>query len=51
MLVPGWALSVVYWLHMLATVIWIGGLAALTLLILPTAAQTTTSTSVCAIFG
>ncbi|MGA9532018.1 MAG: DUF4149 domain-containing protein [Anaerolineales bacterium] len=23
---PGWALSVAYWLHMAATVIWIGGL-------------------------
>jgi uncharacterized membrane protein len=34
---PYWALSIIYWLHMLATVIWIGGLAALALLVLPAA--------------
>lgn len=30
-------LAVVYWLHMLATVVWIGGLAALSLLVIPAA--------------
>lgn len=30
-------LTVVYWLHMLATVVWIGGLAALSLLVIPSA--------------
>jgi uncharacterized membrane protein len=35
-----WGLSLVYWLHMLATVVWIGGLAALGLLILPAARKT-----------
>ncbi len=34
---PIWALSLVYWLHMLATVVWIGGLAAVVLLVLPAA--------------
>jgi uncharacterized membrane protein len=34
---PVWALSAAYGLHMLATVIWIGGLAALILFVLPTA--------------
>ncbi len=34
---PFWALSLVYWLHMLATVVWIGGLAAVVLLVLPAA--------------
>jgi uncharacterized membrane protein len=34
---PFWALSLVYWLHMLATVAWIGGLAAMVLLVLPAA--------------
>ena len=34
---PTWALSMAYWLHMLATVVWIGGLAALILFVLPTA--------------
>ena len=34
-----WALSLTYWLHMLATVIWIGGLATLSILVLPAARQ------------
>lgn len=34
---PLWALSLAYWLHMLATVAWIGGLAALVVLVLPVA--------------
>lgn len=37
MTTPVWALSIAYWLHMLATVLWIGGLAALSLLVLPAA--------------
>ena len=32
---PVWALSIAYWLHMLATVLWIGGLAAFSLIVLP----------------
>ena len=32
---PVWALSLAYWLHMLATVIWIGGLSALVILVIP----------------
>jgi uncharacterized membrane protein len=35
-----WALSLLYWLHMLATVIWVGGLASLSILILPAAGRT-----------
>jgi uncharacterized membrane protein len=34
---PFWALSLTYWLHMLATVVWIGGLSALALILLPAA--------------
>jgi uncharacterized membrane protein len=37
MTTPIWVLTLAYWLHMLATVIWIGGLATLTILILPAA--------------
>jgi uncharacterized membrane protein len=37
MTAPTWGLSLAYWLHMLATVAWIGGLAAVVLLVLPTA--------------
>jgi uncharacterized membrane protein len=34
---PILALSLTYWLHMLATVVWLGGLAALSILVLPSA--------------
>jgi uncharacterized membrane protein len=34
---PPWALWLAYWLHMLATVVWIGGLAALAIFVLPAA--------------
>jgi uncharacterized membrane protein len=37
MTAPGWVLALSYWLHMIATVVWIGGLAALTLFVLPAA--------------
>ena len=39
-LTPAWALSLAYWLHMLATVTWIGGLAAISLFVLPAARRT-----------
>ena len=35
-----WALALAYWLHMLATVVWIGGLTTLVLLVLPAAQRT-----------
>lgn len=34
---PTWALTLAYWFHMLATVVWVGGLSTLALLILPIA--------------
>ena len=37
MTTPTWALTLAYWFHLLATVVWIGGLATLALLILPVA--------------
>jgi uncharacterized membrane protein len=37
MSLTSWALTLAYWLHMLATVTWIGGLAALSLFVLPAA--------------
>ena len=37
MTIPAWALSIAYWIHMLATVTWIGGLAALAIFVLPAA--------------
>ena len=32
---PAWVLSIAYWFHMLATVTWLGGLSAITFLVLP----------------
>lgn len=34
---PDWALTLVYWLHMTATVVWIGSVAGLILLVSPVA--------------
>jgi uncharacterized membrane protein len=34
---PPWVLALAFWLHMLATVAWIGGLTALALIVLPAA--------------
>ena len=42
---PYWALSIAYWLHMLATVLWIGGLCSLALLVLPAAHKSLDSTA------
>jgi uncharacterized membrane protein len=38
--IPFWALGLIYWLHMLATVAWIGSLIAISILVLPAARQT-----------
>lgn len=35
-----WTLAAIYWMHMLATVIWIGSLAAINLLVLPASHRT-----------
>jgi uncharacterized membrane protein len=37
---PAWVMALTYWLHMLATVTWIGSLAAINLLVLPAANKT-----------
>jgi uncharacterized membrane protein len=34
---PVWALTLVYWLHMLAAVAWIGGIVSISILVLPAA--------------
>jgi len=38
--IPFWALELIFWLHMLATVTWIGSLVAISWLVLPAAAKT-----------
>ena len=35
-----WILAIIFWLHMLATVTWIGSLAAINLLVLPASTRT-----------
>lgn len=37
---PDWALTLIYWVHMLATVTWLGGLGFLVFLVLPLAQRT-----------
>ena len=38
--IPFWALGLIFWLHMLATVAWIGSLVAISILVLPAARKT-----------
>ena len=38
--IPFWALTLMYWLHMLAAVTWVGSLAAISILVLPAAKRT-----------
>ncbi|MGQ0602023.1 MAG: CopD family protein [Anaerolineales bacterium] len=33
---PTWVLALMYWLHLLATVVWVGGLALMALIVWPT---------------
>lgn len=51
MTIPFWALSLAYWLHMLATVVWIGSLAALGLFMLPAARQSLPSVQYADLLG
>ena len=37
---PIWAIALTYWLHMLATVLWVGSLAAISFLVLPAMKRT-----------
>lgn len=37
---PAWILAILFWLHMLATVTWIGSLAAINILVLPASHRT-----------
>ncbi len=48
---PFWVLSLAFWLHMLATVIWIGGLVALVVIVLPAAQRTLTKASYAQLLG
>ena len=48
---PPLALAFIYWLHMLATVVWIGGLAALSLMVLPAARKTLDQPAFSALLG
>jgi uncharacterized membrane protein len=48
---PVWAVSLAYWLHMLATVAWIGSLVTLTVLVIPAARQVLDSDSYVNLLG
>lgn len=36
---PSWVMAIIFWFHMLATVVWIGSLVAISVLLLPASAQ------------
>jgi uncharacterized membrane protein len=42
---PGWVLFIAYWLHMLATIAWLGGLSAMLFLVLPAVRRSLTPES------
>lgn len=48
---PAWALTLAYWMHMLATVLWIGGLAVLSLIVIPAARKTVPAEAYSAFLG
>ncbi|MBI1855672.1 MAG: hypothetical protein HYR93_07390, partial [Chloroflexi bacterium] len=35
--IPSWVLALIFWLHLLATVTWVGSLVAISVLVLPAA--------------
>ena len=37
--IPSWALAVTFWIHLLATVTWIGSLVSITVLVMPAASR------------
>jgi uncharacterized membrane protein len=37
--VPSWALALTFWIHLLATVTWIGSLVSITLMVMPAASR------------
>jgi len=48
---PNFGLALAYWLHIIATVIWIGGIMSLSLLVLPAARRTLKATDYAAFIG
>lgn len=48
---PAVVMALIYWLHMLATVTWIGGLAALALIVLPSAKRVLDDSSYAALLN
>ena len=51
MTLPDFALALAYWLHILATVTWIGGLMALAVLVIPAARRTLQPADYAALLG
>lgn len=48
---PNFALALAYWLHIIATVLWIGGIMTLTVLVIPAARRTLDAKAYAALFG
>ncbi len=51
MTLPNFALAVAYWLHILATVTWVGGLMTLAVLVIPAARRSLQPTEYAALLG
>lgn len=48
---PNFGLALAYWLHIIATVVWIGGIMSLSLLVIPAARRTLEPNAYAALFG
>lgn len=51
MTLPNFALALAYWLHIIATVLWIGGIMTLSVLVIPSARKTLSAQDYTALFG
>jgi len=48
---PVWALALAYWMHMIATILWIGGLAAISVFVAPAAQKSLEGTAKAALLA
>jgi uncharacterized membrane protein len=49
--IPELVLALIYWLHMLATIVWLGGLSSMALLVIPAARRTLSGDAYSAFLG
>lgn len=51
MTLPNFALALAYWLHIIATVLWVGGIMTLSVLVIPTARRTLAADAYAVLFS